>query len=552
MDAGYQRQLITAIVVAADHSVFVGGHFCPASQSSVCVSLAKISESGDFDTAWRPTLSIPDESGTWVYAMRTDNVSNLLVAGRYGNPSVPFLAKISASGEGVVDATWQPNPDAVAYDLVVNPDGSIFLGGDFALLGTNSRKGLARIDQAGLAELPRMDATFPGIVNAVTVLQDGRAVVGGEFEYVSGTQIWTNLLRLNADGSLDTNWNPHADGIVRALASDAAQNVYVGGSFMHIGGQLRRALAKLPAAANGAAALGWDPSPGVGLQGIGISAISISPQGDIFVGGDFFGSIGGQTPRYGLAKLSAITGLADPDWLPLYAQPVQSIAIGPDGSVYVAGHLFFFVNNPSRQHIAKISRAGRGVVDPLWAPSVNGPVTSVVVDANSNVFIAGSFGQINGQNRYRVAKLSGPTGVVDPNWSHTLSAEVGGFPSMDATERTAVLALDSNAHLYFGGMFGAIDGHAASYLAKLETGGSGLVDSAWNPSPQIDFRNGGPLSGGPLSDSFWFPPIRAIALRPDGVVLVGGDFSGMGGFSRQRAGGSPAGAFAESNLCRWI
>jgi uncharacterized delta-60 repeat protein len=525
----YEYSQVSAIVVAADHSVFVGGRFCPASDPFACVSLAKISESGVVDASWRPSLPILEGSGAWVHALRIDNAGNLLVAGLYGNSSVPLLARMSIEGHGLIDATWAPDPDAITHDMAVNPDGSIFLGGEFSRLGTMPRKGLARIAPNGQADLPRMDATFPGIVNAITVFQDGRAVVGGEFEYVDGAQVWTNLLRLNSDGSLDPDWNPHADGIVRSLVSDAAQNVYVGGSFTHIGGQLRRALAKLPAAANGGADPGWDPSPGVGLEGIGISAIALSPQGQLFVGGDFSGSIGGQTQRYGLAKLSAATGLADPDWLPLYARPVQSIAIGPDGSVYVAGDFFFFVNNPSRAHIAKISGTGRGVVDPFWAPSLDAPLTSIVVDSNSNVFVAGSFDQIDGQNRYRLAKLIGPTGAVDPNWSHTLYATVGGLPLTDASERTAVLALDSDEHLYFGGMFGAIDGVAAPYLARLETEGSGHVDSAWNPSTQIDFRNGG---SDPQSGSYWFPPIRAIAFRPDGAVLVGGDFYGVGGFMR--------------------
>lgn len=511
---------VTAVVTAADGSVYAGGYFCPLSDPSDCVSLAKISDSGNVDTMWRPVLPIPEGSDTWIHALRTDDIGNLFVTGRYGSPWVPFLAKISTGGEGIVDATWAPDPDATAYDLAVNPDGSIFLGGDFARLGAKSRKGLAKIDQNGLADRPRLDATFPGIVNAFTVLADGSTVVGGEFDYVRGSQEWTNLLRLNVDGSLDLDWNPRANGVVRALASDATGNVYVGGAFTHVGGQIRYALAKLSGAGSGSADPGWNPSPGVGLDGIGISAIAIGQQGDVFVGGDFYGSIGGQTPRYGLAKLSAATGLADPAWVPLYARPVESIAVGADGSVYVAGHFTFFVNNPSRQHIAKISSAGRGIVDPDWAPVVYGRLTSVVVDDQSNVFVAGSFTEIDGQDRYRVAKLVGPSGVVDPDWSHTLYPEIGGLPSVDATERAATLALDNDGHLYFGGMFGAIDGHAASFVARLDTAGSGSIDPDWNPSPNIAFR--------PLSDSFWFPPIRAITVRPDGAVLLGGDFYSVG------------------------
>ena len=46
--------------------------------------------------------------------------------------------------------------------------------------------------------------------------------------------------RLNADGTLDTSFNPGADVLVAALAVQADGKVVVGGGFTYLGGAARR------------------------------------------------------------------------------------------------------------------------------------------------------------------------------------------------------------------------------------------------------------------------------------------------------------------------
>src|ERR1700760_3363847 len=63
---------------------------------------------------------------------------------------------------------------------------------------------------------------------AVLPLPDGSAIVGGQFYDINGTSR-LNVAKIRSDGTLDTEWNPTADGGVEALAYDGNGNVYLAG-----------------------------------------------------------------------------------------------------------------------------------------------------------------------------------------------------------------------------------------------------------------------------------------------------------------------------------
>src|SRR5260370_18131187 len=67
---------------------------------------------------------------------------------------------------------------------------------------------------AALAQSPLPDSVNPGANNAVgslAVQADGKILVAGRFTTLGG-QSRTNIGRLNADGTLDTSFNPGASG----------------------------------------------------------------------------------------------------------------------------------------------------------------------------------------------------------------------------------------------------------------------------------------------------------------------------------------------------
>src|SRR6185295_2728148 len=86
--------------------------------------------------------------------------------------------------------------------------GKIIIGGGLTYYNGMPRQFLARVNPNG-----SLDATFdPGMsanneVRSLAVQPDGKIIIGGLFTTYSGTSR-NRIARLNADGSLDTSFDP--------------------------------------------------------------------------------------------------------------------------------------------------------------------------------------------------------------------------------------------------------------------------------------------------------------------------------------------------------
>ena len=71
-----------------------------------------------------------------------------------------------------------------------------------------------------------------GRIFALAVQADGKVLIGGNFTQINGTGR-NFIARLNADGSLDTGFNPGtgANGDVTAVAVQPDGKVLIGGAF---------------------------------------------------------------------------------------------------------------------------------------------------------------------------------------------------------------------------------------------------------------------------------------------------------------------------------
>src|SRR5947209_9932965 len=118
----------------------------------------------------------------------------------------------------------------------------------FAALAVISMFGGATAVRAQSA-LDGFDPNASGAVQTIVVQPDGKILVCGSFTALApngGASVTRNrIARLNADGTLDTAFNPNASGFVGAMAVQADGKILVGGAFTTIGGQPRNRIARL-------------------------------------------------------------------------------------------------------------------------------------------------------------------------------------------------------------------------------------------------------------------------------------------------------------------
>src|SRR6059058_5938896 len=103
----------------------------------------------------------------------------------------------------------------------------------------------------GQSALDGFDPNANNAIRVVVVQPDGKILIGGDFTTLSpngGVAVTRNqIARLNPDGTLDTAFNPNANGPILSIAVQADGKILAGGFFTTIGGQPRNRIARLDA-----------------------------------------------------------------------------------------------------------------------------------------------------------------------------------------------------------------------------------------------------------------------------------------------------------------
>ena len=87
-------------------------------------------------------------------------------------------------------------------------------------------------------------------------------------------------------------------------------------------------------------------------------------------------------------------------------------------------------------------------------------------------------------------------------------------PGTGANDAVYALKIDRRGRPIIGGAFGSVNDEARAYLARL--GGGGALDMTFDP--------------GAGADSY----VHAMAIQPDGKILIAGDFTSYDGVARTR------------------
>ncbi|MDW8211418.1 MAG: T9SS type A sorting domain-containing protein, partial [Cytophagales bacterium] len=142
---------------------------------------------------------------------------------------------------------------------------------------------------------------------------------------------------------------------------------------------------------------------------------------DLYVGGDFT-QIGGQSRRH-VAKLSAASGAADPNWDPRANNTVLGIGLSQGGSAFIGG-LFTSMGGHSLQRIAKVNTSDAKVSDATWNYNANSSIHALKVD-NDEVYLGGLFTNVAGQQLNKFAVLPITSRVLANPTTSINSSEMG-------------------------------------------------------------------------------------------------------------------------------
>jgi len=507
-----------------------------------------------------PTFVIGTGFDGDVTALAFDSTGLLVVGGLFATYDGTPRSKVARlQADGALDATFAIGANDITRLHVVAPqaDGRVLVGGWFTGIGGTARRMIARFHADGTLDAGfDTGERFDTDVVAIQVLGDGRMLVTGR--YHSGSAYVGPVVRLNSDGTRDATFVPPAslaslDGRDGARLADGRVVVVVQGSLspnpppyqsvvlLGVDGALDTGFAPatrvptapgsvLPTAgekwivAGGFSYLDGTPVgniarlnadgtrdasfvTGTGFNGP-VGFLAAADDGAIYAAGGFTTYDGSAAP--GLARVRA-DGTLDPGFRPSSPGGVDTLAVRPDGRIWVGGEFPPWEARPGA--IARLDRTG--AVDPSFAAGIGllhtyhtgypapgvyttvGSVWALLPGADGGVLVGGAFSTQAGVSRPGIARFladGAPDLTFDPG------AGFRGLSGFD-TVSGSVLALEtlSDGRLVAGGSFHSYDNTAAGNLVRLAS--NGALDTAFNAVTTVN---------------------RALLVQGDGKVLVAG------------------------------
>ena len=518
----------------------------------------------------------------YLYDVIADGQGGWFVAGPFssiGGVAISYLAQIDSTGNVT---SWNPNPNAVVYDIELVGD-NVIAGGNFYTIGGQTRPKLAAINRfTGLATSWTPEPTGTSAVCSTLKLYNDTLFVGGTFNTISGVS------RNNAAAYDVANLSLLPFNLNNILQEYTSNFAIKGNKFFFVSHYINVTSYNVANLSTGTV-LPWNNSANVGL---GIASDLEIYNDELFVLGPF-NTIAGE-PRDNYARFDINTLALLPVDTNMSLSDVSEMKI--IGDTLIALGNFTTLMGEQRSRLALIDLPTKALLP--FKCDFEGGATYCADIYNNKIYVGGNFTRPAVIYRKTFVELDALTGEPTDWFPKILSGSgsgyiydmllknnqlviAGGYTTIDSISRNNLASFDLNTltltsfnpdvddyvtslasrndTLYFGGTFLNVSGQARSRLAALNLSNGALL--SWAPitnGATQDFELNGPniylagyfsningqvrnrlaaldISGNllPLSVSITnVGDLESIELDGD-ILYVGGSFNSFGGLTRK-------------------
>lgn len=383
--------------------------------------LAKINAEGQYDTGY---LSAGVGFDNSVFKVLPLENKKTMVFGNFKKFNGVLISRIACLLEdGSLDTgfnTQQSGANNLIKNAVIQLDGKIICGGNFTKYNETLINRIVRISPDGIVDNTFSVGTgFNAQVYALAVQSDHKILVGGKFTLYNGMSVG-GLIRLLPNGLPDMTFNVGlgVDANVETILVQPDHKILVGGQFSSFNGQLISRLVRL----NADGSIDTTFNIGSGFDKY-IYTMALQSDGKIILGGSFVNYNG--TPQKRIVRLNP-DGSLDPTFQTgsgFSKGDVRSILIQPDGRIIVGGTFSGTYKSTIVMRLIRLQKSGD--FDPSFDAHLNNKLYTMEFTANYRLMIGGDFNSISGISKHRAARLKlclDSTFWNGSNWSN-------GFPS---------------------------------------------------------------------------------------------------------------------------
>jgi uncharacterized delta-60 repeat protein len=571
LDPGFQYSsdltddYIYTMIAVSGGKFLVGGNMLWFSDTKVQRYLFRLNSDGSLDPTFdashvqsgQPNFGLEGP----VTDLALDKNGKILAGGDFVSP-YNHIARLTE--DGAIDPAFNPGSGAngrVSQIAVQPVSGKIILAGAFSQFNGTPTGGIARLDASGAFDSAFFGAGVSGEsfcgsvasgVSALAVQANDDVLVGGGFSTIKGVSA-PQLARVKANGTVDTAFAPfiryHLEEVTSLLS--AGSQIVVGGwnpvLCLNNYPTDHEAQVYVLGSTDGSF-VSYMPFKGKNTD---VYALAQRTDNKIVAGGSFTQTDDPVNPQYfaGLFQFTLKPFSVDFSYAPIVGgqAEVTGLAVQDDGRILASGS-FYRTGSSVNNGLARLTTSG--ALDTGFVPVGSGftavavrsdqkivaagagftndvyPPNLALLNANGSVFASHTFGWTPNSvvpqpdNRV-VATTTGQPGLFqlnadlteDATFSAKRGSGISNFQQPDLEfDRANVAALQGDA-IIVGGSFSTFSGLAHQNLVRL--GADGKIDAGF-VSPAFTVMN-------------FRSEVFALAVQPDGKILVGGRFSIVGG-----------------------
>jgi uncharacterized delta-60 repeat protein len=516
---------VLALVVQGSGGLLVGGQF-----SSSRRGIARLNSDGTLDTSFASSPSSGPVGGG--IAAIAEVGRSIAVGGSFASytsngisyPTHSRLALLGTTGE--IEASFTPHfstaTSARVTCIVALATTGLLVGGQFAEYAGLSSPNLVGLKPTGDPDNAfSVAAGFGAAVNSLALQANGNVVVGGEFTTYRAAAA-RYIARLKPSGKADDIDVPLPGTITYSWYHDGALVPSTGPSNTLLEGSPGRYWATATLAGGGTstsntATLAVAP-PTLTPITVHVGTPTATPPNPLLVASSQLLTAKAEYPA-----LQVGTGFSD------RVNPVSPVAYiwefktQPNGKLVVGGNFTKYKGAPCR-FIARLDADGS--LDPTFAHAttagagINNTVTTVALQPDGKIVLSGDFTQYGNKSIFHFARLN-TDGSFDPSFVSNGTKGLSNSASAIVAQPDGQLLVAGNFPFYNNSSSSQT---RVDYVARLNAA-NGDLDTSFVPRGPAN-----PTTGTVGLDSYLY----ALALQPDGKVLVAGHFSYYGPMRRER------------------
>ena len=492
--------LINSVLIQPDGKIIIAGYHSNNS-APIFQGIKRLNIDGSADNSFVGSIEMYSE----IKRMILQPDGKIIIVGNfttYNGATRNNISRLNTDGSLDMSFLIGSGADYRIDAVIQQPDGKIVIGGYFTNYNGTTVNRIARLNSNG-----SLDGTFNvgsglnSVVTAIGIQPNGKILVSGVFTTYNSVGTG-GLIRLDVNGTLDGTFTPIAGDILSIIVQTDGR-IIIAGDFLGLNGLNTNRIARINSDGTTDASF----NIGSGADQL-INSTILQPDGKVIIAGNF--STYNSLVRNKITRLNMNASL-DLTFVAITGanSAVNKIVLESTGSIAVGGN-FTSVNGVNKNHIARFNASGVFVQSYPSGNGTNGNIYAMGTQQSTDktIVAAGNFYQYNGNAAiFAVIGINPTFGTLNSPW-------LGSWGWDWNNSSVYTLGIHNDGKIVFGGSFQNYDGTVSDNIGRIYNDGS----------PDQLF-----IGNASANDT-----VRAIAVQANGKTLAGGDFTVCSGISANR------------------